>query len=86
LPVINGHKVSTIKIKHNGIQTVDTDLGKVSAYILLPEVDKGKVLKDSDGLHFFISEKDQVPILFDLDLRVGSLEGSPYPLQTQRNR
>jgi hypothetical protein len=73
LPVINGHKVSTIKIKHNGIQTVDTDLGKVSAYILLPELDKGKVLKDSDGLHFYISEKDQVPILFDLDLKVGSL-------------
>jgi hypothetical protein len=73
LPVINGHKVSNIKIKHNGIQTVDTELGKVSAYILLPELDKGKVLKNSDGLHFYISEKDQVPILFDLELRVGSL-------------
>ncbi len=73
LPVINGHKVSTIKIKHNGIQTIDTELGKVTAYILLPELDKGKVLKNSDGLHFYISEKDQVPILFDLDLKVGSL-------------
>jgi len=73
LPVINGHKVSTVKIKHDGIQTVDTELGKVSAYILLPELDKGKVLKNSDGLHFYISEKDQVPILFDLDLKVGSL-------------
>lgn len=73
LPVINGHDISTIKIKHEGIQTIDTNLGRVSAYILLPEVDKGKVLKSSDGLLFYISEKDKVPVLFDLDLRVGSL-------------
>jgi hypothetical protein len=73
LPVINGHDISTIKIKHDGIKTIDTSLGKVSSYILLPEVDKGKVLKNSDGLLFYISEKDKVPVLFDLDLRVGSL-------------
>lgn len=73
LPVINGHDISTIKIKHDGIKPIDTSLGKVSAYILLPEVDKGKVLKSSDGLLFYISEKDKVPVLFDLDLRLGSL-------------
>jgi hypothetical protein len=73
LPVINGHDISTIKIKHDGIQTINTNLGKVSAYILLPEIDKGKVLKSSDGLLFYISEKDKVPVLFDLDLRLGSL-------------
>jgi hypothetical protein len=73
LPVINGHHISTMKIRHNGIQMVDTELGKVSAYILLPEVDKGKVLKTSDGLTFYISEKDKVPVQFDLDLKVGTL-------------
>jgi hypothetical protein len=73
LPVINGHDISTIKIKHDGIQSINTDLGKVSSYILLPEVDKGKVLKSSDGLLFYITEKDKVPVLFDLDLRLGSL-------------
>lgn len=82
LPVINGHDISTIKIKHEGIQTIDTSLGKVSAYILLPEIDKGRVLKSSDGLLFYISEKDKVPVLFDLDLRLGSLraELSSYRL------
>ncbi|MFZ5431088.1 MAG: DUF3108 domain-containing protein [Bacteroidota bacterium] len=73
LPVINGHRISTIKIKHDGIQTVDTELGKVSSYILLPEVEKGKVLKNSDGLTFYISEKEKVPVQFDLDLKVGTL-------------
>jgi hypothetical protein len=73
LPVINGHHISNIKIKHNGIQTVDTELGKVSSYILLPEVEKGKVLKNSDGLTFYISEKEKVPVQFDLDLKVGTL-------------
>lgn len=73
LPVINGHDISTIKIKHDGIQTIKTDLGDVPSYILMPEVDKGRVLKSSDGLLFYISQKDKVPILFDLDLRLGSL-------------
>lgn len=82
LPVINGHHISTIKIKHNGIQMVDTELGRVSSYILLPEVEKGKVLKTSDGLTFYITEKDKVPVQFDLDLKVGTLRAllSSYKL------
>ncbi len=73
LPVINGHDISIMKIKHDGIQTINTDLGDVASYILMPEVDKGRVLKSSDGLLFYISQNDKVPILFDLDLRLGSL-------------
>ena len=82
LPVINGHHISTVRIKHNGIQMVDTELGRVSSYILLPEVEKGKVLKTSDGLTFYITEKDKVPVQFDLDLKVGTLRAmlSSYKL------
>jgi hypothetical protein len=73
LPVINGHDIGQIKIKHSGIQTVDTGMGKVECYLLSPEIEKGKVLKRSDGLSFFISKKNKVPVLLDIDLRVGTL-------------
>lgn len=73
LPVINGHDIGQIKIKHSGVKTIDTGIGKVECYLLSPEIEKGKVLKRSDGLSFFISKKDKVPILLDIDLRVGTL-------------
>jgi hypothetical protein len=73
LPVINGHEIGQIKIKHSGIQTIDTGIGKVECYLLSPEIEKGKVLKRSDGLSFYISKKNKVPILLDIDLRVGTL-------------
>ena len=73
LPVINGHDIGQIKIKHSGIQTIDTGIGKVECYLLSPEIEKGKVLKRSDGLSFYISKKNKVPILLDIDLRVGTL-------------
>lgn len=73
LPVINGHDIGQIKIKHSGIKTVDTGIGKIESYLLSPEIEKGKVLKRSDGLSFYISQKNKVPVLVDIDLRVGTL-------------
>jgi hypothetical protein len=73
LPVINGHDIGKIKIKHSGLKTIDTGIGKVECYLLSPEIEKGKVLKRSDGLSFYISKKNKVPILLDIDLRVGTL-------------
>lgn len=74
LPVINGDAVGDIKIKHTGIKTIDTDLGKVECYHLSPEIEKGKVLKRSDGLSFFISKNNKIPVLLDIDLKVGTLQ------------
>lgn len=74
LPVINGDAVGDIRIKHTGIKTIDTDLGKVECYHLSPEIEKGKVLKRSDGLSFFISRNNKIPVLLDIDLKVGTLQ------------
>lgn len=85
-PVINGHVISTIRLKHEGVRMVETDLGPVASYILLPEIDKGRVLKSSDGMNFFISQKDKVPVQFDLELRVGTLHAvlSRFTLNGER--
>lgn len=74
LPVINGDAVGEIKIKHTGIKTIDTDLGRVECYHLSPEIEKGKVLKRSDGLSFYISKNNKIPVLLDIDLKVGTLQ------------
>lgn len=74
LPVINGDAIGDIRIKHTGIKTVETDLGKVECYHLSPEIEKGKVLKRSDGLSFFISKNNKIPVLLDIDLKVGTLQ------------
>ena len=48
-------------------------MGKIDCYILAPNVDKGKVLKRSDGLKFYVSKKSKLPVLLEFDMRVGSL-------------
>lgn len=66
-------KIDTVTIKYLGVSTIDTDLGKKKSYVLAPVVDKGKLLKRSDGLKFFISQEKQIPLMLEFDMKVGSL-------------
>jgi hypothetical protein len=73
LPTFHADKISDVIIKYDGDRVVETDLGKINCHVLLPEVDKGKLLKRSDGLKFYISKKTKVPVLLEFDMRVGTL-------------
>jgi len=73
LPTFHADKISDVTIKYSGDRLVETDLGKINCHVLSPEIDKGKLLKRSDGLRFFISKKTKVPILLEFDMRVGTL-------------
>ncbi len=53
---------------------IETDLGKINTLILSPIVDKGKLLKRSDGLKFFISKEKKVPVLIEFDMKLGALK------------
>lgn len=55
-------------------ETIQTDIGKVNCYVLNPTVNKGKVLKRSEGIHFYISTEKKLPVLITFDMRVGSLK------------
>lgn len=73
LPTFHADKIKDVSVKYVGDRTIKTDLGKMETHVLAPVVDKGKLLKRSDGLQFFISETTKVPVLLEFDMRVGAL-------------
>jgi hypothetical protein len=73
LPTFHADKIENISVRFVGHETIETDLGKMDCYVLVPTVDKGKVLKRSDGLKFFISKEKKLPVMIEFDMRVGAL-------------
>lgn len=73
LASFHADKIDTISIKYLGVKAIKTDLGTIDTYVLAPSVDKGKLLKRSDGLKFFISEEQQIPVMLEFDMKVGAL-------------
>ncbi len=72
-PVIDGHVVGEIKIGAGEIKPIETELGTINCYLLKPELEKGKVLARSDGINLYITQKDKIPVMVDVDLKVGTL-------------
>jgi len=73
LTSFHADKIDTIAIKYIGEQRIKTDLGKIDTYVLIPSVDKGKLLMSSDGLRFFISKELEIPVMLEFDLKIGAL-------------
>ena len=73
LPTFHADKISNVSIIYLGEGDAETELGKIDCYILTPIVDKGKLLKRSDGLKFYISKETRLPVLLEFDMRVGAL-------------
>lgn len=73
LKILNGHEILNMKIKNAGEEVVETNLGDVLCYRLVPEMDKGKVMKRNDGLSIYISKDTRFPVLIEIDMRVGTL-------------
>lgn len=73
LPTFHADKIDDVTVKYLGDEKIETNLGKFDCYVLVPTVDKGKVLKRSDGLKFFISKKSNMPVMLEFDMRVGAL-------------
>ncbi|MEN8116811.1 MAG: DUF3108 domain-containing protein [Bacteroidota bacterium] len=66
-------KISDVSVKFLREERIKTDAGNMDSYVLAPTVDKGKLLKRSDGLRFYISKERKVPVLLEFDMRVGAL-------------
>lgn len=73
LPTFHADKISDVSITYEGEKKVETGLGETDCYVLAPSVDKGKLLKRSDGLKFFVSKETNLPVLLEFDMRVGAL-------------
>lgn len=73
LPTYHADKISDVTIKYSGEAVIDTDLGRIDCYILSPVVEKGKLLNRSDGLKLYISKEKKIPVLFEFDMKAGTL-------------
>lgn len=73
MPTFHADKIDDVTVRYLGDQKIETDLGKIDCYVLTPTVNKGKLLKRSDGLKFFISKATRLPVLLEFDMRVGAL-------------
>ena len=74
LPTFHADKIENVTIKFMGEKRIETELGKTNAYVLAPIVDKGKLLKRSDGLRFYISKDNKVPLLIEFEMKLGTLK------------
>lgn len=74
LSSFHADKIDTVMIQYQGLRKVETDIGEVETYVLRPVVDKGKLLKRSDGLKFYISKEQKIPVLLEFDMKVGALK------------
>jgi len=72
-PTFHADKISDVTVSFLGSEKIDTGLGKMECYVMAPRVDKGKLMRRSDGLKFFISKKNELPVLLEFDMRVGAL-------------
>jgi hypothetical protein len=73
-PTYHGDKISYVSVKYDGDSKVQTDLGEIQSYRLVSSVDKGKLLYRSDGVRFFISKEKKIPVLIELDMKLGQLK------------
>ena len=73
LTSFHADKIDTIAIKYLGIERINTNIGKTDTYVLVPSVDKGKLLMSSNGLRFYISKELIIPVMLEFDLKIGAL-------------
>lgn len=73
-PTINADKISDVSIKYLREEKIKTDIGMVDSHVLTPTVRKGKVLKRSDGVRFYLSKENKIPVYIEFEMRVGALK------------
>ncbi len=73
-PTINADKISDVSVKYLRDEILKTDIGTIACHVLAPAVRKGKVLKRSDGIKFYISKEKKIPVYIEFEMRVGALK------------
>ncbi len=75
VPVFHADEHFMMTVKYLGKEKINSAFGKVECHVVSPRVKKGKVLKRSDGLKFYISnDSNKIPLLLEFDMRVGALK------------
>ena len=75
IPVFHADEYFIMTSKFFGTETIKSDMGKKECYVISPRVAKGKLLKRSDGLKFYITkDSDRIPLLLEFDMNIGALK------------
>jgi len=75
IPVFHSDEYFIMTAKFMGTDKIKSDMGVKECYILSPRVKKGKLLKRSDGLMFYITkDKNRIPLLLEFDMFIGALK------------
>ena len=59
LPTMHADEINNVDVKFLGFKTIKTKLGNLECYVLSPQVKKGKLLKRSDGIKFYITKESK---------------------------
>ena len=75
MPVFHADETFMMTVKYLGKETITSGFGEVECHVVSPRVKKGRVLKRSDGLKFYISnDANKIPLLLEFDMKVGALK------------
>lgn len=75
IPVYHVDEHFMMTVKYLGTETIKSKIGTKECHVISPRVDKGKLLKRSDGLKFYITkDEDRIPLLLEFDMVIGALK------------
>lgn len=75
LNVYLDNEIHALNFRIDGRETIKTDVGKVKAIRVIPEVVGGRVFKDKDALKVWVSDDDnKLPLRIQADILVGSIK------------
>lgn len=68
-------KIYNLKFKYIGIETINTDFGKIKCYKMRPQLVVDRVFKDEDDMTVWITaDANQIPVRVQTDIFVGSVK------------
>ncbi len=75
IPVYHADEYFMMTVKYLGTEKIKSKMGTKECHVISPRVDKGKLLKRSDGLKFYITkDEDRIPLLLEFDMVIGALK------------
>lgn len=75
IPVFHADEYFMMTVKYLGTEKIKSKIGTRECHVISPRVDKGKLLKRSDGLKFYITkDQDRIPLLLEFDMVIGALK------------
>lgn len=86
------HEMFNMSFKYLGLETLSTDLGKITCKKFIPIVQEGRVFSEKEGMTLWVSnDKNQLPVRLETELAVGSItidlmefENLRYPLKFKK--